>query len=80
MENSYLKNALNVTSQVPNICAKNGSALNLRNGYMLPEYNENHKYINSAVVIHLIEVPCNLFETDCTDVDFWRAALFIRDE
>lgn len=57
-----------------------GSALNLRNGYMLPEYSEKHKYINNAIAIHPIEVPCNLFKTDGTNVDFWRAASFIGDE
>ena len=59
---------------------KSGSALNLRNGYMLPEFSGKHKYINSAVAIHPIEVPCNLFENDRTDDDFWRAASFIGNE
>lgn len=55
---------------------KSGSAMDLRNGYMYPEYCEKKKYVNSAVAIQPIDVPCELF----VDEKFWKAAEYIRDE
>lgn len=55
---------------------KSGSAMDLRNGYMYPEYCEKRKYVNSAVAIQPMDVPCELF----FDGGFWRAAEYVRDE
>jgi hypothetical protein len=57
---------------------KSGSAMDLRNGYLYPEYCEKRKYVNSAVAIQPIEVPCSLFMAE--GKEFWKAAEYIRDE
>ena len=59
---------------------KSSSALDLRNGYMIPPYGERRKYVNSAVSIQAIEIPCNLFKTEGKSDDFWKAATFIGNE
>jgi hypothetical protein len=60
---------------------KSGSAMDLRNGYMYPEYCEKRKYVNSAVAIQPIDVPCSCFiaEKDKAN-EFWKVAEYIRDE
>ena len=57
---------------------KSGSAMDLRNGYMYPEYCEKKKYVNSAVAIQPMDVPCSLFMDEKSE--FWKAAEYIRDE
>ena len=48
--------------------------MDLRNGWMPPPYNEKGQYVNSAVVIQPIEVPCHLFNDRNS---FWEAARYI---
>ncbi len=55
---------------------KSGSALDLRNGWMLSPYCERKQYVNSAIAIHPIEVPCGFFGRA---EGFWEAAAYIRD-
>lgn len=57
---------------------KSGSAMDLRNGYMYPEYCEKKVYVNSAVAIQPMDVPCSLFMDEKSG--FWKAAEYIRDE
>lgn len=59
---------------------KSGSALDLRNGYMISPYDERKRYVNSAVAIQPIEVPCNLFQTEDELDGFWKAATFIGNQ
>jgi hypothetical protein len=56
---------------------KSGSALDLRNGWMISPYCERKAYVNSAVAIHPIEVPCKMFKTRVEKDSFWEAAAFI---
>ena len=50
------------------------SAIDLRNGWMPPPYNEKRQYVNSAIVIQRIEVPCLLFSQEN---GFWEASKYI---
>ncbi|PVH72222.1 hypothetical protein DL98DRAFT_611570 [Cadophora sp. DSE1049] len=50
------------------------SAIDLRNGWMPLPYGEKRQYVNSAIVIQPIEVPCHLFSQRN---GFWEAAEFI---
>lgn len=60
---------------------KSGSAMDLRNGYMYPEYCEKRKYVNSAVAIQPMDVPCSLFMGETGDgKEFWKAAEYVRNE
>lgn len=52
------------------------SALDLRNGWMQPPYSEKRQYVNSAFVIHPIEIPCNLYNQEN---GFWKAATYISN-
>lgn len=56
---------------------KSGSAQDLRLGHMVAPYGERNEYVNSAVAIQPIEVPCDLFKIRHEVDDFWRAASFI---
>jgi hypothetical protein len=56
---------------------KGGSALDLRNGWMISPYCKRKAYVNNAVAIHPIEVPCKLFRTSLETDCFWEAAAFI---
>jgi hypothetical protein len=60
---------------------KSGAPMDLRNGYLVPEYCERTKYVNSAVAIQPIHVPCNLFSTEQGNTDgFWKAAACISNQ
>lgn len=54
--------------------------MDLRNGYMIPPYGERYNYVNCAVAIHSIQVPCNLFKNEGKSDDFWKAATFISNQ
>ncbi|KAH9222940.1 hypothetical protein DL95DRAFT_453741 [Leptodontidium sp. 2 PMI_412] len=55
---------------------KSRSAIDLRNGWLPPPYNEKIYYVNSAFVIYPIEVLYNLF--DRKD-DLWEVITFIAN-
>jgi hypothetical protein len=55
---------------------KSGSALDLRNGWLVDPFGEREKYVNSAIAIHPIEVPCQLF---IEHESIWEAARFIGE-
>lgn len=55
---------------------KSGSALDLRNGWLLSPYCERKQYVNSAIAIHPIEVPCSIFDREN---GYWEAAAYISD-
>ncbi len=61
---------------------QSGSVLDLRNGYLLPEYCDRGKYVNLAVAIQQIKVPCSLFPNGQQNIEqaFWRAAQCISDQ
>ncbi|KAH7333439.1 hypothetical protein BKA65DRAFT_564743 [Rhexocercosporidium sp. MPI-PUGE-AT-0058] len=52
---------------------KSRSAMDLRNGWMPPPFNEKRHYVNCAVVMHPIEVPCKLFSRRNS---FWDAVTY----
>lgn len=55
--------------------------MDLRNGHMLPEYCDRDKYVNLAVAIQTIKVPCSLFEDGQNTKDqFWKAAQCISHQ
>lgn len=58
----------------PNDIFGSRSAIDLRNGWMPPPYNEKRQYVNSAIVIQPIEVPCLLF---AQENGYWEAAKYI---
>jgi len=47
---------------------------------MISPYGERNQYVNSAVAIQPIEIPCHLFKTEGKPDDFWRAASFIGSQ
>ncbi|KAK0111284.1 hypothetical protein ONS95_001655 [Cadophora gregata] len=53
---------------------QSSSAMDLRNDWMPPPYNEKRYYVNGAVVIQPIAVPCRMFSQRN---DFWKAAAYI---
>jgi hypothetical protein len=75
---ALLKSVHETTDATP--CAedfyKSGSALDLRNGWMVSPYDQPKYYVNSAVAIHPIEVPCKLFKNKG---GFWEAASYIGE-
>ncbi len=75
---TLLKSVHETTDSVPNHedFYKSGSALDLRNGWMISPFDQKKEYVNSAVAIHPIEVPCQLFKEK---KDFWKAAAYVAD-
>ncbi len=58
-----------------------GSPMDLRNGHLLPEYCDRTKYVNLAVAIQSINVPCILFKTDQgNEEQFWKTAACISNQ
>jgi hypothetical protein len=62
---------------------QSGSALDLRNGWMLSPWTDRKQYINAAVAIHPMEVSCSYFlkspEPKSENEQFWSAAKFISN-
>ena len=58
-----------------------GSPMDLRNGHLLPEYCDRTRYVNSAVAIQSIKVPCALIQTRQVNQNgFWNAAQCISSQ
>lgn len=58
---------------------QSGAPMDLRNGYLLPEYSVQGKFVNSAVAIQPINVPCSLYgEGDIEGL--WAAAKCVNDQ
>lgn len=58
-----------------------GSPMDLRNGHLMPEYCERTTYVNMAVAIQPIKVPCNLFQgTEGANDGLWKGAACISDQ
>ena len=59
-----------------------GSPMDLRNGHLISEYCDRTRYVNSAVAIQAMKVPCNLFQTEVegNDDGFWKAAACISNQ
>lgn len=58
-----------------------GSPMSLRNGHLLPEYCNSYKYVNLAVAIQSIGVPCKFFGVNESGQDrIWEAALCIQQQ
>lgn len=55
---------------------KSGSALDMRNGWLKAPFDERKVYVNSAIAIHPIEVPCRIFDRKG---GFWEAAQYITN-
>ena len=53
---------------------RSGSVLDLRNGWMLPQYSERKEFVNIATSSLPIIVPCALFSQPNS---FWKIARFI---
>lgn len=43
---------------------------------MVSPFDQKKEYVNSAVAIHPIEVPCSLFKEKA---DFWKVAAYIGE-
>ena len=58
-----------------------GSPMDLRNGHLMSEYCDRTIYVNSAVAIQMMHVPCNLFQTEQGNEDgLWKAAACISNQ
>ena len=59
-----------------------GSPMDLRNGHLIPEYCDRTRYVNSAVAIQAMKVPCILFQPEEKDNQdgFWKAAACISSQ
>ena len=58
-----------------------GSPMDLRNGYLLPEYCDRTRFVNSAVAIQPMKIPCKLFQTDESNKEgFWGVAQCISKQ
>jgi hypothetical protein len=55
---------------------KNSAAIDLRTNHLIPPFNERNKYINNAVTLETIEIPCKLFESN----DFWPLVSHLADQ
>lgn len=75
---TLLKSVHETTDSIPGAedFYKSGSALDLRNGWMVSPFDQKKEYVNSAVAIHPIEVPCSLFKEKA---DFWKVAAYIGE-
>jgi hypothetical protein len=58
-----------------------GTPMDLRNGWLIPEYCDRAKYVNSAIGLQVMNVPCKLFQTEESDGDgVWKAATYINSQ
>lgn len=58
-----------------------GSPMDLRNGHLIPEYCDRAKYVNMAIAIQPIKVPCSMFETvEANKHGLWEAAACISNQ
>lgn len=58
-----------------------GSPMDLRNGHLMSKYCDCTIYVNSAVAIQMMHVPCSLFRTEQGNEDgFWKAAACISNQ
>ncbi len=58
-----------------------GSPMDLRNGHLIPEYCDRTRYVNLAIGLQPIKVPCHLFKTEEGSEDgLWKAAACISDQ
>jgi hypothetical protein len=57
------------------IC-KNSAAVDLRTNHLISPFNERNKYINNAITLETIDIPCKLFKSN----DFWPLASHLADQ
>jgi hypothetical protein len=55
---------------------KNSAAIDLRTNHLISPFNERNKYINNAVSLQNIEIPCKLFESN----DFWTLVSHVANQ
>jgi hypothetical protein len=55
---------------------KSPGAVDLRTNHLIAPYGERNKYVNIAVSLETIEIPCRLFERD----EFWPLATHLADQ
>lgn len=76
----------------PDDVYNSGSPMDLRNGYLRDEYCERTRYVNIAVAIQPMRVPCRLFQStegaggegegegERRDEGLWRAAACVAEQ
>jgi hypothetical protein len=55
---------------------RNSAAIDLRTNHLIAPYGEHNKYVNNAVTLDTIQIPCRLFESN----DFWIVATHLSDQ